>query len=114
MLVTSGIIREWLRIDTGGTFYSGGLFVAQPQVAAGGLLDIRGELSVARLPHELSGTILLAVGARYRDQVLRPDGTLTPRFGIKGGNAQPSAPRYRFISGGREPILTPADTPELP
>ena len=64
-----------------------------------------------RLPHELRGTILLAVGARYRGEVLRPERTLTPRVGIEGGNAQPSAPRYRSISGGREPILTAAPTP---
>jgi len=43
--------------------------------------------------------------------VLRLERTLTPRVGIEGGNAQPSAPRYRSISGGREPILTAAPTP---
>lgn len=112
-LITSGIIRDWLHIDTGGALYSSGLVLAQPQLADDALLDVRGELSVPRLPREVHGTILIAVGARYKDQVLRPDGTLTPRVGLEGGNAKPSAPRYRFASGGREPVLVPATTFEL-
>ena len=111
-LITSGIIREWLRVDTGGICYSSGLVRAQPQLADDALLDIRGGLSVPRLPHELRGTILIAVGARYKDQVLRSNGTLTPRVGIEGGNAEPFAPRYRFANGGREPVLVLATTPE--
>ncbi|HEX4402087.1 MAG TPA: hypothetical protein VHZ98_12240 [Galbitalea sp.] len=112
-LITSGIIGKWLRIDTGGAFYSSGLVSAQPQLADDAILEIRGELSVPRLPRELHGTILIAVGARYNDQVLRPDGTLIPRVGIEGGNAQSSAPRYRIAAGGREPVLHPATALEL-
>ena len=112
-LITSGIIGKWLRVDTGGALYSSGLVLAQPQLDDNALLDIRGQLSVPRLPRELHGTILIAVGARYKDQVLQPDGTLTPRVGTEGGNAQPSAPRYRVTAGGREPVLVPATTLEL-
>ena len=63
-LITSGIIRDWLHIDTGGALYSSGLVLAQPQLADDALLDVRGELSVPRLPREVHGTILIAVGAR--------------------------------------------------
>lgn len=60
-LITSGIIGKWLRIDTGGALYSSGLVGAQPHIAPGSLLDIRGQLTVPRLPRELPGVILLAV-----------------------------------------------------
>ncbi len=111
-LITSGIIGKWLRIDTGGALYSSGLVGAQPQVAEGGLLDIRGQLTVPLLPRELPGTILLAVGARYNDLVLRPNGSLTPRAANEGGVAAEAAVRYRLASGGREPVLILAATPE--
>jgi hypothetical protein len=113
-LIASGIIGKWVQIDTGASLYTTGAISAQPVVDEGGLLDIRGTLSVVRLRREQPGTILLAVGARYNDLVLRPDGTLTPRDGIEGGNAPASAPRYRIVSGGREPVLVPAPTPTLP
>lgn len=105
-LTTSGIISTWLQVDAGGVCYTSGLIHAQPLVAEGGLLDIRGWLTIPRLRREQPGTILLAIGARYNDTVLLPDGTLTPCAGT--GEARESAPRYRITSGGREPILVPA------
>ena len=89
-LTTSGIINNWLQVDTGGACYTSGLIHAQPLVAEGGLLDIRGWLTIPRLRREQPGTILLAIGAQYNDTVLLPDGTLTPSTGT--GEARQSAP----------------------
>lgn len=104
-LTTSGIITNWLQVDTDAACYTSGLIRAQPQVAEGGLLDIRGWLTIPRLRREQLGTFLLAVGTRYNDLILRPDGTLTPRTNNDGGEAPEASPRYRVLSGGREPAL---------
>jgi hypothetical protein len=114
-LITSGIIAGWLQVDTDAACYTSGLIRAQPQVAEGGLLDIRGWLTIPRLRREQPGTILLAVGARYNDLILQPGGTLTPLGGIEGGNAPEHAPRYHIVSGGRVPALTATSAvPEVP
>ncbi|WP_448232914.1 hypothetical protein [Microbacterium lacticum] len=104
-LTTSGIINNWLQVDADAVCYTSGLIHAQPLVAESGLLDIRGWLTIARLRREQPGALLLAVGARYNDHVLQPDGTLTPRTDNEGGEAPEVSPRYRIVSGGREPVL---------
>lgn len=103
LLTTSGIINNWLQVDSDAACYTSGLIHAQPLVAEGGLLDIRGWLTIPRLRRAQPGTLLLAVGARYNDSVLRPDGTFTPRTDT--GEAPASSPRYRVVSGGRELVL---------
>lgn len=106
ILEASGIINEHLIVEDGGQARLRGVCACRPTVHAGGLLDVTGSL-LSRIPLEINGTILVAVGAVIRGQRVAADGTLTdgeqPSAGIHD-----ATPRYRIQSGGRTTTLTAA------
>jgi len=114
-LIAAGIITRRLVIDSGGACRASGYIRAVPQVARDGFLDMTGHLDPARWPRaEIEGIILIAVGTRYRQHVVTPEGTLSP--------AEPSAPapvgedamRFRILHSGPALVLAgPADPADI-
>lgn len=105
-LVTSGIIRQRLVVDSGGACYASGYIRAVPNVAEGGLLEVTGELSPVRWPEaDIEGTILIAVGAVYGKQVVTPDGSLAPLDPGTRVQVSDSTPRFRIVRSGPTLVL---------
>lgn len=105
-LTVAGIIRQRLVIEPGGACYASGFIRAVPKVAEGGFLDVTGQLSPVRWPRaDIEGTILIAVGARYGQNIVSADGALVPRHTTMPARVANSTPRFRIIHSGPTPVL---------
>lgn len=106
VLIAAGIIRQRLIVEAGGACYASGYIRAVPKVAQGGLLDVTGELSPVRWPEaDIDGTILIAVGAVYGQQVVTPDGGLAPLDPSTRVRVSDAAPRFRVVRNGSAPVI---------
>lgn len=105
-LTVAGTIRQRLVIEPGGDCYASGFIRAVPKVAEGGFLDVTGQLSPVRWPAaDVEGTILIAVGARYGQQVVTADGALAPGDSTIPARVTDSTPRFRIVHSGPTPVL---------
>lgn len=105
-LSVAGMIRQRLVIESGGACYASGFIRAVPNVAEGGFLDVTGQLSPVRWPPaDIEGTILIAVGARYGQNIVSADGTLVPHHTTTPARVADSTPRFRIIHSGPTPVL---------
>ncbi|MFT4081389.1 MAG: hypothetical protein QM638_02280 [Nocardioides sp.] len=117
-LVTAGIIRQRLVVESGGACYASGYIRAVPKVAAGGLLEVTGHLGPVRWPEaDIAGTILVAVGARYGERAVAEDGTLAPFDPATSARINESTPQFRIVRSGPTPTLegplNPAPLPPI-
>ncbi|GFZ82606.1 hypothetical protein [Nesterenkonia alkaliphila] len=105
-LIVSGIISQRLSIESGGACYASGYIRAIPKVAEGGFLDVIGHLNPVRWPaNDIEGTILIAVGARYGQHVVTPDGSLALYDSDAATRVNDSTPRFRIVRSGPMPVL---------
>lgn len=105
-LTVAGIIRQRLVIEPGGACYASGYIRAVTKVAEGGFLDVTGHLNPVRWPAaEIAGTILIAVGARYGQQVVSADGSLATYDSDAATRVNESTPRFRIVRSGPVPTL---------